>query len=166
MDTTRYEINSNTSNFPELKIKIDEEWKTFELIDEIAERFDYECEQVQLNGKDSKELVIRWSNAIYGSGGGSTIKGIQIWDLDNGTRLLNEITSCSDESFGRHGAPSYLVECQKQIQIEGQTLIVHEKKCDTEWSNTDYVSDPTENYELTTLEEGEYVFEGDVLRKK
>ena len=165
-DIARYEIKSNISYFPELKIKMNGEWKTFELIDERAERFVYEYEEIQLNGKGSKELVIRWSNAVYGSGGGSTTKGIQIWDLDSGTRLLNEIVSCADQNFGRHGASSYIVECQKQIQIEGRTIIVYEKNCKTEWSNTEEVSDPTLNCELTKLEEGEYTIVNDKLKRK
>ncbi|MCH8534495.1 MAG: hypothetical protein LAT51_05440 [Flavobacteriaceae bacterium] len=165
-DYTRYEVKSNISYFPELKIKIKGEWKTFELIDERAERFDFECEEIQLNGKGSKELVIRWSNAVYGSGGGYTAKGIQIWDLDSGTRLLNEIVSCSDESFGKQLSSSYFVECQKQIQIEGRTIIVFEKNCKTEWSNTEEVSDPTLNCELTRLEEGEYTIVNDNLKRK
>ena len=165
-DTTRYEVKSNISYFPELRIKIDEEWKTFDLIDERAMRFDYKCEEIELNEKGSKELVIRWSNAIYGTGGGLTTKGIQIWDLDSATRLLNKIISCSDENFGRHGNPSYFVECQKQIQIRGRTIIVYEKNCTTEWSDTEEVPDPTLNCELTKLEEGEYTFVDDKLKKK
>ncbi len=164
-DTTRYEVKSNILYFPELKIKIDEEWKTFDLLDERAMRFDYKCEEIELNGKGSKELVIRWSNAIYGTGGGLTTKGIQIWDLDNGTRLLNEIISCSDENFGRHENPSYFIECQKQIHIKDRTIIVYDKNCKTEWSNTEEVPDPTLNCELTKLK-GEYTFVDDKLKRK
>lgn len=166
LDTTKYEVNSTISNFPELRIKIDGKWKTFDLIDEIAERFDFECEEVELNGNNSKMLVIRWSNAIYGTGGGSTTKGLQIWNLESGTRLFNEIVSCSDESFGRHGATSYFVECQKQIQIENGTIIIYPKDCKNEWSSNDEVSDPTLNCKLTTLEQGKYVLVDDELKKK
>ena len=165
-DTTRYEVKANISYFPELRIKINGEWKTFELIDERAQRFDYKCEVVQLNGKGSKELVIRWCNAIYGTGGGLTTKGIQIWDLDSGTRLLNEIISCSDENFGRHGNPSYFVECQKQIEFINQTVKIYKRTCSTEWSDIKDVPDPTLNCTLTTYDEGEYVFVNGELKKK
>lgn len=165
-NTNTYEINSNISNFPELRIKIDGKWKTFELIDEKAERFDFECEEIELEKNSSKMLVIRWSNTIYGTGGGSMTKGLQIWNLDSGKRLFNEIVSCSDESFGRHGASSYFVECQKQIQIEDGTIVIYPKDCKTEWSSSEENSDPTLNCELTTFEQGKYVFVGDELKKK
>ena len=165
-DINRYEIKSNISYFPELKIKINGEWKTFELIDERAEQFDYECKEIELNKKGSKELVIRWSNGVYGTGGGTTTKGIQIWNLDSGTRILNEIISCSDEKFGRNESSSYYTECQKRIQIDNQIIKVFVKECKSEWSNTDEIPDPNSICRLTELKNGEYFFVNDKLKLK
>jgi len=165
-DIDRYEIKSNISYFPELNIKMNGEWKTFELIDERAELFDYESEELELNGKGSKELIIRWSNSVYGTGGGRTTKGIQIWNLDSGTRILNEITSCSDENFGRNEVSSYYIECQKRIQIDNQIIKVFVKECKSERSNTDNIPDLNSICRLTELKNGEYFFINDKLKLK
>jgi len=157
-DTTQYEVFTNDADFPALRVYIEHEWKTFILIEELADQFSYDDEQIQLNGTGSCELVIRWRNSMYGSGGGSVIEGVQIWDLDNGINIFNEIVSCSDESFGRHESPSYLIECQKKIEITNNTLIISEKSCDIEWSETEDIPDPTENCELTAYDAGTYVF--------
>lgn len=167
VDTARYHINMVASAYPELEIKINGDWKIFPLIDERLERFDYECAEINFNGTGSMELLIRWSNAVYGSGGGSTIKRIQIWNLDNGTRILQEITSCSIENFGRgQDNPYYNVECRKDIEIQENTIIVHKKKCDSGGSATEDLPDPTLNCPLTTLEAETYLFENGQLIKK
>ena len=58
-DTTQYEIFTNDADFPALRVYIEHEWKTFILIEELADQFSYDDEQIQLNGTGSCELVIR-----------------------------------------------------------------------------------------------------------
>lgn len=152
--------------YPEIEIKVRGKWETFRLLDEIADLFQYECEEIELNGYGSKELVIRWSNALYGSGGGTTTKGVQIWDLDSGIRLLNEIVSCSEEIFPRDGASYYFVECKKQIELINQTIKIYKKVCETQGEHNNDIPEPTSNCKLTIYDEGEYVFVNEKLEKK
>ena len=163
---SRYKIEYNNGNYPEIKIEMKGEWKNFEILDERALDFNYICLEVELDGEDSKELVIEWSNAIYGSGGGSTIKGIQIWDLNNGIKLLNEVVSCSIESFGRFDNKPYLIECEKVIEILDHKIIVNQKHCKISRTDVDNVPDPALNCQLTALEEGRYFFANGELKKK
>lgn len=151
--------------YPEIEIKIRGQWETFRLLDEIADLFQYKCEEIELNGYGSKELVIRWSNSLYGSGGGTTTKGVQIWDLDSGIRLLNEIVSCSEESFPRDGASYYFMECKKQIEFINQTIKIYKKVCEIEGAHSKDIQKPTSNCKLTIYDEGEYVFVNEKLEK-
>lgn len=167
VDSSKYRLDGKLP-YAELEIKINNNWKSFRFIEETLGRFNCTCAQVELNDSGSKELVVKWSNARYGSGGGSTKQGIQIWNLDNGTRFLKEITSCSEENFGRHEAKGYLVVCNKEIELIEKRLRVHEKKCKTKWSEAEDVPDPVSynSCSLTTLNKGIYLFKNGALKQK
>lgn len=166
-DTTKYRLNFDSESYSsELGIKIKEEWKTFQLPEYLFEDSHYECQEIELSGSGSKELILRWETSMYGTGYGSNIGGIQIWNLDNGTKLLDEITYCSVECLGKSEEPPYFVECQKKIEIIDSKIRVRRKSCMTKWSEADNVPDPTSNCSLSTLDEGTYYFENGNLKKK
>lgn len=166
-ESSAYRIHSSSSLFPQLEIKVDGVWKFFPLTDEHPENFHFECREAELSGSGSAELVIIWSNAVYGSGGGTIVEGIQIWDLDAGKRLFNEITSCSDENFGRGGSEGYFSICKKQIVVSQSEIKINEKICHTEWSENEIAPDPIINCPLTALNEGVYFFRnGELIRKQ
>ena len=164
-DTSRYRLNINSDSYSELEIKVRGEWKTFQLPEDFFSFSHYECQEIELNGTGSKELVLRWETSTRGTDYGSNIGGIQIWNLDNGTKLLDEINYCSEECMGK-SEPSYFIACQKKIQIIDNAIIVHRKSCNAEWSEVDNVPDPTSYCSLSTLEEGTYYFENGNLKKK
>ncbi len=146
-----------------IEIQINDKWETYALLDDVS-RFSYECQRLEIDGTDSKELIIKWSNSSYGTGGGIAQKGIQIWDLDSAIKLFDEVYYCSDEQFGRHGAKAYLINCHKHIEVHNQKIIVAEKTCETEWNETDHEPDP--NCPLTTLDKGVYIFSNGELKRE
>ncbi len=144
-----------------IEIKMNGEWKSFSVFDDNdIDHFGLDCERIELNHSGQQELVLHWERRYYGSGGGTVVRNIQIWDLDNGQRLLDEITYCSDESFGRHG-DSYFVYCQTPISPEEGGIRVNEKSCKTERSENGAGSDPTENCKLSGLSAGLYHYENE-----
>ena len=164
-DTTRYRIMLYDA-MVEIEIKTAGEWRAFSLLDSTGGQFTWSCEEAELNQTGSKELVIRWSHAVYGTGGGTTTGGIQIWDLDKGVRILDEVVACSEENFGRGQGKSYFVHCQKEVIIQNGVIAIAPKACGVERSEMENPPDPTLNNPITSLRPGNYVFEhGRLIRQ-
>lgn len=163
VDTTKYRLAPKESDtYGEIQIKVDGKWASFSIMDETPDMFEYRCEEVELNGSGSKELVLFWKNATYGSGGGFAFKGIKIWNLDNGIVLFNEIYSCSEESFGRHGSERFLIEYRKNIEVSELSITVNEEEFLSEGSESD-LSSLGENCVLTDLKAGVYTLQNGKL---
>jgi hypothetical protein len=166
IDSSKFVLTGDGYDYPELSIKIDDEWRSFPLFEEITDQFGCNCQLVQLNQIGSKELIIRYINSSYGSGGGSSSEGIQIWNLDSGIILLDELTACSEESFGKHGGASYHITSQKRIEIQNETIIINAQEFITEWNNADYNPTLSDECKLIQLEPGMYNFAGNKLERQ
>ena len=146
----------------ELEINVEGTWKRFGIIDGRINSFKFEYLERELNGAGSKELVLKWKHSNYGSGGGNDTWGIQVWDIDTATRLLNEITYCAEQSFGRGGATAYIKSVKKEITIRGGHILVAEY----EYPDQSNVSSPPLPYEVSRLKAGKYSLKGGMLKYK
>lgn len=154
------------SVFPYIEIKTNGKWQDFRIIENPAGSFECEYFVTKINGLDSKALILNWSNAVYGSGGGTQTKGLEIWNLDNATKLLDEIVFCSEESFGRNGRKYYLITCQKEIKIENKNINVYKLKCETEQNKDDKIEILKDNCDLSTIKPDIYIFSNGQLKRK
>lgn len=104
-----------------------------------GEEMKFECELRQLNDRGPKELILKWSIAIYGSGGGMNYAGLSIWDLEADSLLFKANTYCSEESFGRHGGERFLHSCEIPIEFLENGIKINKREC--------------QGFELETLED-------------
>ncbi len=152
--------------FPYIEIKVNGDWKTFNITKSAVGIFKFDYQEMEINGLNSKALILKWSNSVYGSGGGTNTEGFQIWDLENATKLFDEITYCSEESFGRNGN-RYLLSCQKKIKIKNKNIKVYKSTCSIEGnSQNDEIKTLMENCNLSELEPDIYIFRNKQLTKK
>lgn len=93
---------------------------------------EYSCSLKEITGEGPKELIIRWTNKAYGTGGGREQKGIQIWSLKSRKRLFKAKTLCREESFGRQDAEGYVVKCQRAVKIRKKEISIGGIKCEKE----------------------------------
>lgn len=151
-DTLLFEINEN-----QLKLNINEIWKIFDIveIDDIG-GLEFESTPLTFQPSNIHALMISWSNSLYGSGGGLIVRGIKIWNIKNGELLLDEITSCSNESFGRFDSDRYLVSCRKEIQVTDSLIKVSRIYCEEDWFNQGFEY-PNEYCNFSNLESGTYI---------
>ena len=165
-DSSKYRLDNLSSKYSEIEILVNGKWISFDFIEEIPQIFNYKCDELELTGDSIKELVIYWSNSVYGSGGGRIIKGIQIWNLNTVKRIFNEITYCSDESFGRGETPYSFIEYIKEIKIENGILIVNDKQKKINDSKKDKFELLNDFCSLSELIKGKYTLLNDNLELK
>ncbi len=129
--------------------------------------YDISCEEVNLDNEGSDELVIFWENRVYGSGGGSTTGGVQIYNLDSGTRIFNELTFCSIESFHRPpSSPAYTMTCRIDIKITDMQIFIGRKRYEANWIESLNYQNGWEDDCISSLEQGVYSFSNDTLKLK
>ena len=160
IETSKFRIDTKGAEFAEIEIRINQNWQIFSIIEEPLGSFEFECQEVEMNGIGSKELILKWSNSVYGSGGGTVTKGLQIWNLDNATKLLNEITYCSEESFGRDGNP-YININEKKFEIKKSNIKVYKEKLVIENYNVMNLSDYCK---LSNIKSGTYKLKNGMLK--
>lgn len=148
IETSRFRINTVGAAYAEIEIFKDAIWKVYEIIDEPIGTFEFSVQERELNKKGTKELILFWTNRQYGSGGGSEMRGIQIWDLDRVATIFDEVNFCSTESFGDESRNGFVNVCKKKIEIKNQYIVVGNQSCEYSGSS-DF--DPLVNCKLTKL---------------
>lgn len=163
-DTSKFYINTE-GTYAEINIKVKDDWRAFLIMNETIGNFKYDCDLIDLYGGSSKELVINWSNANYGSGGGTTIKGIQIWDLEFGQKILGELVYCSEEVFGKEDIEASFSYCKKPLKIKKQVIKVSETICNEEWGTRDATSEESFCCKVSSLQKGSYSIKNGAIIK-
>lgn len=127
----RYSVkNSLYYNIDEDKIMLEfwekGEWRSYKFLEGPLD-LSAECSLKDLVGNETKELIIRWSRKVFGSGGGYKQEGIQIWSLDSIRRLFKTTYHCEQTAFGRRthlgkNYPGYKIDSSQKISF-GQGYI-------------------------------------------
>ena len=166
MDSSRFYIDSD-GIYLVLKILIDSNWTDNYIVDEAFDYFELNCELIDFNGIGSDELVLNWKTSTYGTGGGSIFGGVQIWNLDNGVKIFDELNYHLQENFGRGEAIPWLISCEKKINITTNQIVVDTMTCKEEWNKSNMTAKELigdESYYFTKLE-GCYKYQDGILKK-
>jgi hypothetical protein len=161
IETTRYRIDTKGAACAIIDININGQWKSYDIISEPLGTFEFSVQEKELNNIGSKELILRWVNSEYGSGGGTVKKGLQLWDLDSATLLFDEIIFCSMESFGRGNGNAFINVCEKKIEIINKTIMIEDQICELDVQN-----DINLDCELSKINTGQYTLMDSLLKKK
>ena len=155
------------NHLPYIELK-NENQKHFQISQEPAGHdFDIKCDEINLDNKGSDELLIFWKNSAYGSGGGSSYGGIQIYNLDSGKRIFNEITFFSLESFHRPPtSPASYISCKIDVNITEMQISIGHKRFEARWIDSLNYQNGWETEYISKLNKGVYFFSNDTLKMK
>ena len=132
-DISRYILYAD-GMYPELQALVKGKWRAYTLFDfEPNGDFSFEIKDVDLGENGSLELMIIWEDRLYGSGGGMVTKGLQIWDLEIGKRVFNEVILVMEEAFGKQDVNPYIISCQIDVEVIEGNLDISTEHCNGQW---------------------------------
>ena len=166
-DSSKFYFEEYSAGTVGLNIKIDSIWFNFNVIDYPCDYFEINCERVNFSNVSSNDLVLNWKVRSYGTGGGQEEGGVQVWNLDKGTKMFDEKNYYLSENFGRGETIPWLVSCEKKIKVTTNKVKVDSIVCVEEWNRSDMsAKEIIENavVKLTSLE-GIYKYVSGNLKK-